>query len=394
MNKSKVAISVIVPIFNSIEFIDECLNSVCNQAGPEIEVILVDDGSSDGSERKCDEYATRNKYVRVIHQMNKGLVCARKKGVSEARGRYVTFVDSDDWVDDAWYVKAIKVLRENAADVIAYGMQKEFLDYKEEWNNSFPSKLYTGDDLVKLKEKCLVDDKEFVLWNLLPNLCNKLILRELISKYLSNVDDKVTFGEDASCVYPCIWNAQSLLLLDDCPYHYRQRADSMSGSFYSIDISIIQSIKSTLMKSNFINSKIEEQIQLYTTYLMFLRNYSFGKSERFLFFPFEKIKQGNRIVIYGAGGLGRSIMHFFCSEKNIEIVGIIDKRGGECSTYDYEVSEPNKLNDWEYDYVIVAVLNERISEKIKNSLMSKGLDSDTILCFDRKTILNAVNELM
>lgn len=91
-------ISVIVPVYNVRRYLRQCLESLASQDYPSFEIVLVDDGSTDGSGRICDEYAARNERFSVVHQSNAGLSAARNVGLVQAHGRYVSFVDSDDWV--------------------------------------------------------------------------------------------------------------------------------------------------------------------------------------------------------------------------------------------------------------------------------------------------------
>ena len=92
-------VSIIIPVFNVEKYLKECINSVLNQTLKEIEIILVDDGSTDGSGMICDEYAMHDMRIRVIHERNKGLSCARNNGIALSTAPYIMFIDSDDWVD-------------------------------------------------------------------------------------------------------------------------------------------------------------------------------------------------------------------------------------------------------------------------------------------------------
>ena len=91
-------ISVIVPIYNNEKYLAKCIDSILVQEYRDFELILIDDGSRDGSGSICDQYAIQDERIVVIHQKNKGVSVARNKGLSIARGNYVTFIDSDDWV--------------------------------------------------------------------------------------------------------------------------------------------------------------------------------------------------------------------------------------------------------------------------------------------------------
>ena len=98
-----VKISVIIPVYNVIDFLKECLGSVLNQTYKNLEIILVDDGSTDGSSQICDEYKKKDRRIQVIHKENGGLSDARNAGIKIAQGEYFSFIDSDDWIHEDTY---------------------------------------------------------------------------------------------------------------------------------------------------------------------------------------------------------------------------------------------------------------------------------------------------
>ena len=102
-DEDQTEISVIVPIYNVEHYLSRCIDSIINQSFYNMEIILVDDGSTDGSSSLCDYYAERDGRIRVIHQQNYGLVLARKVGIQNAVGKYVGFVDADDWIEPDFY---------------------------------------------------------------------------------------------------------------------------------------------------------------------------------------------------------------------------------------------------------------------------------------------------
>ena len=105
MINGELKISVIVPVYNEVLYLEECVSSICNQTYENLEIILVDDGSSSPCREMCDEYADRDKRIRVIHKENGGSLSARRRGIEEATGDYVAFVDSDDWIELELYQK-------------------------------------------------------------------------------------------------------------------------------------------------------------------------------------------------------------------------------------------------------------------------------------------------
>lgn len=104
-------VSIIIPVYNSVQFLERCVNCVANQTYKEWELILIDDGSRDGSEILCDEYAKEDVRIKVYHQLNKGASLARKKGIELAQGEYLTFVDSDDIVEDDYLERLVESLQ-------------------------------------------------------------------------------------------------------------------------------------------------------------------------------------------------------------------------------------------------------------------------------------------
>lgn len=166
-------ISVVIPVFNAERYLQRCVDAVLSQSYSQIEVILVDDGSTDSSGYICDEYVAKDKRVRVLHQQNQGASLARQNGLRQTRGEYVTFVDSDDWIDSEYLSTLYEMLVKYHVSVGACGVQRvnegeEFVkkgdDYKiillkyedlmprffkyEFWG--FPGKLYLRSALMQI----------------------------------------------------------------------------------------------------------------------------------------------------------------------------------------------------------------------------------------------------
>ena len=106
-------LTIIVPIYNTENYLSECIDSILNQSYKDIELILINDGSTDNSSSICDEYSSKDKRIKVIHIENRGVSYARNIGLSIAKGEYITFVDSDDFVSNDIYLENIKILEQN-----------------------------------------------------------------------------------------------------------------------------------------------------------------------------------------------------------------------------------------------------------------------------------------
>ena len=129
-NVNSPIISVIIPIYNVEEFLPKCIDSVLNQTLKNVEIILVDDGSTDNSSIICDEYALLDNRITVIHKKNEGLSASRNIGIDVAKGNYLAFVDSDDWIEESMFEIMYNTIVTNDADMVVcnyyedYGMKR------------------------------------------------------------------------------------------------------------------------------------------------------------------------------------------------------------------------------------------------------------------------------
>ncbi len=125
MNTNK--ISIIIPVYNVKKYLSKCIDSVINQSYENLQIILVDDGSTDGSEQICDDYKKKDKRVEVIHQTNRGLSAARNVGLDMATGNWVAFLDSDDWIDADMYETLLSVALEKKAEIVSC-LSEDFIE--------------------------------------------------------------------------------------------------------------------------------------------------------------------------------------------------------------------------------------------------------------------------
>lgn len=159
-------ISVIVPVYNVKDYLAECLDSILNQSYRELEIILVDDGSTDGSEAMCDAYADKDKRITVIHQENKSLSVARNVGMSVAKGEYIAFVDSDDALELDMYEKLHAAMTASHADIAICGFHQfseDRIDYYQT-SNALNRKI----DRKLLESVCFfqyISIFRFMVWN-------------------------------------------------------------------------------------------------------------------------------------------------------------------------------------------------------------------------------------
>lgn len=225
--KDNIIFSIVIPIYNVGDYLVECLDSVISQTYGNVEIILVDDGSTDSSPAICDRYAERDQRIRVIHKKNGGLVNARKSGAAIATGDYVCCVDGDDYISAFYIEKMADVIRETSADIVCCGLIRESCNE----SNAVPIEYLPGYyDRNRVETEIfpsLIQNEKAKSFS--PNLCSKAIRRDLYVPIQMKVDPEISMGEDRACLIPCIYHCNSMYLLDDCLYHYRYNPRSITG---------------------------------------------------------------------------------------------------------------------------------------------------------------------
>lgn len=225
--KSIKRISVIVPVYNVEPYLQRCVESLINQDYPCIEIILIDDGSTDDSGHIADALAHEHSNVIVLHQENKGVSNARNMGLRRSSGDYIGFVDPDDFVDREMYAYLYEQIQINSADIAACTWINEYED-----NTRLIEK--AGTDAIFTAEEAVAHD----LLMGMSITCNKLFSR----KVCHNVyyDEKIINGEDRLFDLQALLNAAKVVYVNKPFYHYCHRSNSAGAKKYTpMDASLI-----------------------------------------------------------------------------------------------------------------------------------------------------------
>ena len=223
-------VSIIIPVYNIRDYIDESVKSVINQTFKDIQIILVDDGATDGSGQMCDEYAKRDSRITVVHKKNGGLMSAWSEGVKSATGRYIAFVDGDDWVDTDMIEKLLEYTLPGGSDeeIVSSNYIIEKKNEKKKVAQALPPGVYENEALSAVKEKLLGEEMRPVILS----RCMKLISKKLILDNLHYLDFRIKMAEDVNITLPCILDCKRLTVVKDGYfYHYRTIGASMAHGY-------------------------------------------------------------------------------------------------------------------------------------------------------------------
>lgn len=224
---SKPFLSIIIPVYNTEPYLECCLDSILAQKFTNYELILVDDGSTDGSSAICDRYAADHAQIHCIHQPNGGHTCARQNGVLQSRGKYITFVDSDDWISPDLCGSMCRIAMETGAEIIHCNFTAVMPGKEELCSVPFPAGLYDKAQLKQTVYPSMIYSGTYFKFGVAPRLTNKLFLRNLLDNYLFRVPHSIVVGEDGPVTYGCMLEASLVYFCEESYYYYRSNPSSL-----------------------------------------------------------------------------------------------------------------------------------------------------------------------
>lgn len=375
----KPVVSVIVPVYMVEEYLPECIESLICQTYSDIEIIVVDDGSVDGCSGIIDKYLLKDRRIRAIHKKNGGLVSARKVGLESASGKYVMYVDGDDWVEAGFVESMVKVAEEEEADIVTSGYQNS----DGEHFDAIPTGSYRTEEERKLLYRNMLSTRPFYTFGILPFLWNKIFRMDFLRRFQMTVDVRIRVGEDVACLYPALLGAKKIVVTGICMYRYRNRPDSMTardgGRIDETEHHLLMRYRS--LEGTFgihpLHTDLLRQLRQYLYFNLFLKypEKLFSKNgEEYL--PFG-IRRGERVALYGMGQVGGTLGRLLAQGRFCEVYFQTDKFAYGMPRA-IQVSELMKGG---YNKLVVASWRHEAVEEIWLWLEAMGISHEKILVF-------------
>ena len=281
-------ISVIVPVYNAIPYLSKCVNSILNQTFQNFELLLIDDGSTDGSGKLCEVFEKEDHRVRVFHQINGGAGTARNTGLTNATGKYICFVDSNDWIEEDYLINFYN----HPVDDTSLIIQNYLID-----NGRSSSKRWQMKSISFIKEnfgECFID------LDLLRNgvVCSKLYSAAIIKTNSIRFDTEVRYAEDCIFMLEYLQYISCIKYINYAGYHYMHYEDSASlsrkcNSFKS-ELKAFELLKSQLnklVKSLDLNREVRRYINEWLGNFFLRPIQSFHRND-------EQTRLGDRVKMY------------------------------------------------------------------------------------------------
>ncbi len=365
-------VSALVAAYNIKDYIKECVDSICAQSYSKLEILIVDDGSTDGTQYICDELVKSDKRIRVFHKKNGGLVSARKYALEKAGGEYILFVDGDDSVKQDMIKMLVQRVKDTGADFVQCGFESSdgslyiYSDQTEE---------LTDEKRVMIIEKWLEEKPSFD-----SQAFTKLCKRSLATEAYSPVPDECSYGEDMLFFIELIRTAGTISSVQDALYKYRVRQGSLShhikyGIANLIDNDRLMNLLFQCIEKYYPGVSEEKLNKWYLDNKVAAINSTLVNLYKKDLFRYNTglgmFLDSKKVIVYGAGVMGKDIIEDLSRYENITIVSWVDQNAEAIYNPYRKVYTLDTIKKVEFDKLIIAIANEEKAEGIARDISDK-----------------------
>jgi hypothetical protein len=248
--------------------------------------------------------------------------------------------------------------------------------------NPLPSGVYDKDKLISLIYPKMFYTGKFSQFGIFSYSWGKLYRKEILLKNQLSVDENITIGEDALCLYPTLLDANTLVILEQPGYHYRQRADSLIKTLRKIEVSKMQKVYDDL-KNIFLEKGILDimlpQLQYYLLSLLIINTEGPNHGNTTILYPFNQIKPGENLIIYGGGTFGQHMYKKIINSKKHNVLAWIDEKHKHYFKLNLPITGFDRIKHIEYDNVLIALIDENNSHQAYLKLIKHGVDPNKII---------------
>nr|WP_302111015.1 glycosyltransferase family 2 protein [uncultured Acetatifactor sp.] len=387
-------ISVIVPAYNVEQYIGKCLDSILGQTYPNLEIILIDDGSTDGTGEICEAYRERDSRIIVVHQQNQGALAARNAGIEQAQGKYIGFVDGDDWISEQMYQELYGLLKRYDAEVAVC---------KKNIYSDTTGMCFAESDVIAAGYYADCKNKD-IMHNMFLgqssgagislNLYDKLFSRKLIEGKYREVDCRLRYFEDMALAVLCMICAEGVAFVNIPYYFYRQRECSLCHSTdhqYLEQLNIFcDSVRPHMMEySKEVSTRLDMFVADRAIYgLNYMMGLNLKNKVPYYIPPFKSIRPDDKVVLYGAGEVGKSFYRFFELTRPGQAVLWVDRQYEKLQREGLQVQDVECLRNQAFDKIIIAVKFRNNAEGIVSSLTEMGIPPEKIIWEQPQTLID------
>ena len=384
MPSRDIALTITVPAYNVGRYVEQCLQSLARQTYQDMEIIVVNDGSTDNTGELCDYVAKYDDRFRIIHQRNAGLVNARKTALSHARGRYLGCVDGDDYVDSTYCETLIDTALRDASDLVVAGHVRDYKGAKHTHYPKLQAGIYEAQRLSQLHNMYISAPPVFS-HGISTYLWSKIYKTDLYARYQRAVPDSFSMAEDAACTYPMIASSQRVSVTHVCEYHYVQHQTSMlksiAGSWETEAEKVIEVCNHIRLQTrdHKLVTSIHGQIREYERHQLIARTGGIGITTDGVSIFGTSVPKSSTVAVYNAGSLGQRVVQRMQEFEDITIVGWFDHDWEKYLADGLPVQSEESLKTCSADYFIVAATAGEFKSKAIATLRALGIPEGQII---------------
>lgn len=372
-------ISIVIPVYNGEQYLKRCIDSVINQTYRNLDVIIINDGSSDHTREICEQYAFKDERIRFIEQINHGVSYTRKYGIRLAKGKYVGFVDADDFIDKDLFGQMHDIMAQTGVDLLFsecyFGEKQRHID--------FPEGVYgSKDEMEKIYRSMIISEDG--KGGIPTELWAKLFLKEKLEDILEEISDELFIGEDAELLFKYILRCQSVFSSKICGYHYVMNDKSLMRSVnnkYLCNVNLLYlSLAREFEKSDY-KDVFMPQLEHWIWNMI-------KQSPRFMGMnikrkicylnPFDNVLNSSKMILYGAGLVGRDYYELY-KKKGEEPLLWVDQNWEHLQTESMPVCSIEQIKQVDFEYLLIAIKNKKQACEIKELLIHVGVAADKII---------------
>lgn len=376
------SISIIIPVYNGEIYLERCLKSVIKQTYTNLEIIIINDGSTDCTSQICKAYESLDSRIVYIEQENHGVSYTRRRAIRMAKGKYIGFVDADDYIEENLYEKMVSEMADAQLLITGYRYQKR------EIYGAVPFGSYR----TKEEKKYLYEN--MLLWKdtnqkgVYPSLWSKLFVANILKNVAEEVRKDLFIGEDADLLFRYLLLCDSVVVSSICLYNYEDNKASVMNSLnmdYLRNMTDLYQVLAdefaqTSYKESLIpkwNLWIWEMLQKTPQFM----GWTFLKEPQTIRYicPFFNRLQGKKVILYGAGAVGKDYYRLCQKDEGMQVILWVDKNW-ECLQEDgWKVQPISDIHGKDYDLILIAVKDKEKAEEIKSQLQKLAIDASRIL---------------
>lgn len=374
-------ISIIVPVYNIENYIEECVLSICNQTYQKLEIILVDDGSTDRSGVLCDSLAQSDKRIKVFHKEHKGNATARRDGVNCSNGQYIGFVDGDDWIEPDMYENLYQFAIKYDAEMVTSAGYREYFQGTGSalLADNLPEGVYDMSDTSNLLLNNIFPAGFNKKYSTNGAIWNKLFKKDIIFDIMNRFADNFTMFEDIVINIAAILKASKVYIQHKPFYHHRERNNSItysSNEYAYVHLSKAYFYLKGIIEESVHKEMLWDQLDEYIIHHIF-HCIPFFMGRRYsvptYVFDTQLFSPGSKILLYGKGAIGQQYKKWIDILNIYQIVKWVDK-----NKY-ISVDAIESIMEVEFDYVLIAVKQKSVADEIEKELCDYGIEKRKIV---------------